>query len=65
MRVLVRRPGAGVRGVSPADSRAVLSAVPAVAEGAPEGAPEGTEAPSSDDDDVVDAEIVDEDEENK
>ncbi|MEE1619195.1 molecular chaperone DnaK [Brachybacterium sp. J153] len=30
-----------------------------------EGAPEGTEAPSSDDDDVVDAEIVDEDEEKK
>ena len=43
---------------------AIYSQAQEGAEGAPQGA-EGAEAPSSDDDDVVDAEIVDEDEEKK
>ena len=43
---------------------AIYSQAQEGAEGAPEGA-DGAEAPSSDDDDVVDAEIVDEDEEKK
>ncbi len=45
--------------------QAVGTAIYSQAQEGAEGAPEGTEAPSSDDDDVVDAEIVDEDEENK
>ena len=45
--------------------QAVGTAIYSQAQEGAEGAPEGTEAPSSDDDDVVDAEIVDEDEEKK
>ncbi|MFE7605546.1 molecular chaperone DnaK [Brachybacterium paraconglomeratum] len=45
--------------------QAVGTAIYSQAQEGAEGAPEGTEAPSSDEDDVVDAEIVDEDEENK
>ena len=45
--------------------QAVGTAIYSQAQEDAEGAPEGTEAPSSDDDDVVDAEIVDEDEESK
>ncbi|MGP5055356.1 molecular chaperone DnaK [Brachybacterium paraconglomeratum] len=45
--------------------QAVGTAIYSQAQEGAEGAAEGTEAPSSDDDDVVDAEIVDEDEENK
>jgi molecular chaperone DnaK len=45
--------------------QAVGTAIYSQAQEGAEGAPEGAEAPSSDDDDVVDAEIVDEDEENK
>ena len=45
--------------------QAVGTAIYSQAQEGAEGAPEGAEAPSSDDDDVVDAEIVDEDEEKK
>ncbi len=45
--------------------QAVGTAIYSQAQEGAEGAPEGSEAPSSDDDDVVDAEIVDEDEEKK
>ncbi|WP_263311579.1 molecular chaperone DnaK [Brachybacterium atlanticum] len=45
--------------------QAVGTAIYSQAQEGAEGAAGGTEAPSSDDDDVVDAEIVDEDEENK
>ncbi|WP_114855032.1 molecular chaperone DnaK [Brachybacterium sp. YJGR34] len=45
--------------------QAVGTAIYSQAQEAPEGAPEGGEQASSDDDDVVDAEIVDEDEEKK
>ena len=45
--------------------QAVGTAIYSQAQEGAEGAPQGAEAPSSDDDDVVDAEIVDEDEEKK